>query len=120
MAEIGYKTKMEKPQLDRTAEDEESEGTPFSSSTTDPALTSLLQCPVCYVSPLIYQCVSGHLTCSNYKRRVHRCPTCRGFLGEFRNIAIEKVAEASALPCRFKDNGCLVVRTLTNHRLLYF
>ncbi|CAK9825738.1 E3 ubiquitin-protein ligase SIAH1B [Anthophora retusa] len=65
------------------------------SSSTD--LASLFECPVCfdYVLPPILQCQSGHLVCSNCRPKLNCCPTCRGPLGNIRNLAMEKVAGAS-------------------------
>ncbi|XP_023240188.1 E3 ubiquitin-protein ligase SIAH1B-like [Centruroides sculpturatus] len=85
----------------------------------DPTVISLLECPVCYenLATPIFQCVAGHLLCGSCRGRVHQCPTCRGYLGELRNIAMEKMAEAIALPCRFKDNGCQVVQKLQKRRI---
>lgn len=77
-------------------------------------LSYLFECPVCYdyVLPPIIQCNSGHLICSNCRPKVHCCPSCRGPLGSIRNLAMEKVAETIAFPCRFSAHGC-------GKRLLY-
>lgn len=71
-------------------------------------LSYLFECPVCYdyVHPPIIQCDSGHLICANCRPKVHFCPSCRGPLGSIRNLAMEKVAETIAFPCRFNSHGC--------------
>lgn len=58
-----------------------------------------------YLDPL--QCHNGHTLCSTCKSRVHnRCPTCRQELGDIRCLALEKVAEALELPCKYNSLGC--------------
>lgn len=71
-------------------------------------LTSFFECPVCfdYVLPPIIQCSSGHLICQNCKPKLNSCPTCRGPLGNIRNLAMEKVAQTIFFPCRYSQNGC--------------
>lgn len=56
-------------------------------------LASFFECPVCfdYVLPPILQCQSGHLVCSSCRSKLTCCPTCRGSLGNIRNLAMEKV-----------------------------
>merc|ERR1711915_480705 len=60
-------------------------------------LIQLLQCPLCLVelSPpgKIYQCVDGHLLCSQcrFKDKVQDCPSCQGRLAG-RNLAMERIA----------------------------
>lgn len=56
-------------------------------------LASFFECPVCfdYVLPPILQCQSGHLVCSSCRTKLTCCPTCRGSLGNIRNLAMEKV-----------------------------
>ena len=106
-----------------------------SSSSTD--LASLFECPVCfeYVLPPILQCQSGHLVCSNCRPKLSCCPTCRGplgekisvdwhffimisvssvffidffFIGNIRNLAMEKVASNVMFPCKYSTSGCTV------------
>ncbi|XP_043279988.1 E3 ubiquitin-protein ligase Siah1 isoform X1 [Venturia canescens] len=79
-----------------------------SSSSTD--LASLFECPVCfeYVLPPILQCQSGHLVCSNCRPKLSCCPTCRGPLGNIRNLAMEKVASNVMFPCKYSTSGCTV------------
>jgi len=80
-------------------------GTTLSSSTE---LASFFECPVCfeYVLPPILQCPSGHLVCSNCRPKLSCCPTCRGPLGNIRNLAMEKVASTVLFPCKFSTSGC--------------
>lgn len=60
-------------------------------------LASFFECPVCfdYVLPPILQCQSGHLVCSSCRSKLTCCPTCRGSLGNIRNLAMEKVYKCS-------------------------
>lgn len=71
-------------------------------------LASLFECPVCfdYVLPPILQCQSGHLVCSNCRPKLTCCPTCRGQLGNIRNLAMEKVASNVMFPCKHSSTGC--------------
>lgn len=73
-------------------------------------LASLFECPVCfdYVLPPILQCQSGHLVCSNCRSKLTCCPTCRGSLGNIRNLAMEKVASNVKFPCKHSSYGCNV------------
>ena len=63
-------------------------------NTSPSDLASLFECPVCfeYVLPPILQCQSGHLVCSNCRPKLSCCPTCRGTLGNIRNLGMEKVS----------------------------
>lgn len=72
----------------------------------------LLECPVCTkpMHPPIHQCPNGHTLCSDCKLRVHnRCPACRTELGNIRCLALEKVAAALELPCKYHSLGCFSV-----------
>lgn len=71
-------------------------------------LASLFECPVCfdYVLPPILQCHSGHLVCSSCRSKLTCCPTCRGALGNIRNLAMEKVASNVKFPCKHSSYGC--------------
>ena len=71
-------------------------------------LAALFECPVCfdYVLPPIYQCNSGHLICSNCRPKLQSCPSCRGSLGNIRNLGMEKVAETIQFPCKYANSGC--------------
>ncbi|KAG0719345.1 E3 ubiquitin-protein ligase Siah1 [Chionoecetes opilio] len=71
-------------------------------------LASLFECPVCfdYVLPPILQCQSGHLVCANCRPKLTCCPTCRGALGNIRNLAMEKVASTVMFPCKYSSSGC--------------
>lgn len=73
-------------------------------------LASLFECPVCfdYVLPPILQCQSGHLVCSSCRPKLSCCPTCRGPLGNIRNLAMEKVASNVMFPCKHSNTGCTV------------
>ncbi|KAM7286556.1 E3 ubiquitin-protein ligase Siah1 [Ixodes scapularis] len=80
--------------------------TPASNSTS--ALASLFECPVCfdYVLPPILQCQNGHLVCSSCRQKLTCCPTCRGPIGNIRNLAMEKVANSVFFPCKYSSTGC--------------
>lgn len=82
-------------------------------ATTD--LASLFECPVCfdYALPPILQCQSGHIVCSACRPKLQCCPTCRGPLGNIRNLAMEKVASTVMFPCKYASSGCSV--TLLHH-----
>jgi len=71
-------------------------------------LASFFECPVCfdYVLPPIYQCQAGHLVCSVCRPKLNCCPTCRGPLGNIRNLAMEKVANTVFFPCKYSASGC--------------
>ncbi|XP_071441311.1 E3 ubiquitin-protein ligase Siah1-like isoform X1 [Hetaerina americana] len=79
-----------------------------STSTSAADLASLFECPVCfeYVLPPILQCHSGHLVCQSCRPMLSCCPTCRGPLGNIRNLAMEKVASTVLFPCKFASSGC--------------
>ncbi|XP_048727232.1 E3 ubiquitin-protein ligase Siah1-like [Ostrea edulis] len=73
-------------------------------------LASLFECPVCfdYALPPITQCQSGHIVCQACKQKLNMCPTCRGPLGNIRNLAMEKVATTVMFPCKYSSSGCPV------------
>lgn len=79
-----------------------------SASTSASALASLFECPVCfdYVLPPILQCQNGHLVCSSCRQKLTCCPTCRGPIGNIRNLAMEKVANTVFFPCKYSLTGC--------------
>ncbi|ESN92606.1 hypothetical protein HELRODRAFT_69385, partial [Helobdella robusta] len=80
----------------------------LSSGNSSNDLASLFECPVCfdYALPPIMQCQSGHIVCSHCRPKLQFCPTCRGALGNIRNLAMEKVASQVLFPCRYMSNGC--------------
>lgn len=71
-------------------------------------LAALFECPVCFeiVLPPIMQCQVGHLVCASCRPKLSCCPTCRGTLGNIRNLAMEKVANNLMFPCKHKSTGC--------------
>jgi len=71
-------------------------------------LVNLFECPVCfdYALPPILQCQSGHIVCSQCRQKLSSCPTCRGPLGNIRNLGMEKVADTILFPCKYQTNGC--------------
>lgn len=85
-------------------------GSASNSTSISADLASLFECPVCfdYVLPPILQCQSGHLVCSTCRPKLNCCPTCRGPLGNIRNLAMEKVASTVMFPCKYSSSGCPV------------
>ncbi|CAH1153816.1 unnamed protein product [Phaedon cochleariae] len=71
-------------------------------------IAALFECPVCFevVLPPIMQCQVGHLVCASCRPKLSCCPTCRGTLGNIRNLAMEKVASNLMFPCKHKSTGC--------------
>ncbi|KAJ8299643.1 hypothetical protein KUTeg_023703 [Tegillarca granosa] len=71
-------------------------------------LANLFECPVCfdYALPPIMQCQSGHIVCQSCRQKLTMCPTCRGPLGNIRNLAMEKVASTVNFPCKYCNSGC--------------
>ncbi|RZB39071.1 Sina domain containing protein, partial [Asbolus verrucosus] len=67
-----------------------------------------LECPVCfdYITPPIYQCVTGHSICSECKGQVAECPTCKEEIKNTQNFTLEKMAYFLTYPCRFTEYGC--------------
>ena len=83
-------------------------------------LVNLFECPVCfdYALPPILQCQSGHIVCSQCRMKLSSCPTCRGPLGNIRNLGMEKVADTILFPCKYQNNGCtltLIHKTKLEH-----
>jgi len=81
-------------------------------------LVNLFECPVCfdYALPPILQCQSGHIVCSQCRQKLSSCPTCRGPLGNIRNLGMEKVADTILFPCKYQTNGCLL-NLMHKHKL---
>ncbi|CAB3365773.1 Hypothetical predicted protein [Cloeon dipterum] len=79
-----------------------------SGSSSNADLVSLFECPVCFdhVLPPIQQCQSGHLVCASCRPKLSCCPTCRGPLGNIRNLAMERVAMTVMFPCKYASMGC--------------
>lgn len=79
-----------------------------SSLNSNQDLASYFECPVCfdYALPPIMQCQSGHIVCQSCRAKLTMCPTCRGPLGNIRNLAMEKVASTVSFPCKYANNGC--------------
>ncbi|CAC5411755.1 SIAH1 [Mytilus coruscus] len=79
-------------------------------SSNNQDLASLFECPVCfdYALPPIMQCQSGHIVCQSCRQKLNLCPTCRGPLGNIRNLAMEKVASTVMFPCKYSNSGCPV------------
>lgn len=67
-----------------------------------------LECPICltHMRPPIYMCDIGHSFCSECKKCIKQCPTCRIFLKQARNFALEHIAECISYPCVNKHEGC--------------
>ncbi|KAL3203697.1 hypothetical protein MRX96_053196 [Rhipicephalus microplus] len=71
-------------------------------------MSSLLECPVCrnYALPPIMQCENGHHLCAPCRKNVAMCPVCRAPKGNNRNLALEKLAESTLFPCKYRSKGC--------------
>ncbi|XP_023227895.1 E3 ubiquitin-protein ligase SIAH1-like isoform X2 [Centruroides sculpturatus] len=82
------------------------------------ALASIFDCTVCWerVIPPIFQCAAGHILCARCKNRTNRCPSCRGVLGQDRNLALERVAEILGFPCKYRNWGCRRIVRNTERR----
>ncbi|GFR31111.1 e3 ubiquitin-protein ligase SIAH1 [Trichonephila clavata] len=83
-------------------------GASGTASNTAADLASLFECPVCfdYVLPPILQCQNGHLVCASCRHKLTCCPSCRGPIGNIRNLAMEKVATTVFFPCKYSSSGC--------------
>ncbi|OWA50987.1 E3 ubiquitin-protein ligase Siah1 [Hypsibius exemplaris] len=93
---------------------------PSSASSSNTAVNSddlvgLFECPVCfdYAIPPLLQCQSGHMVCQPCREKLSFCPTCRGPIGNIRNLAMEKVASTLSFPCRYSNHGCSVTMSHT-------
>ncbi|XP_010496735.1 PREDICTED: E3 ubiquitin-protein ligase SINA-like 5 [Camelina sativa] len=68
----------------------------------------VLDCPIC-CEPLkrpIYECINGHLACSSCCQKLNkRCSFCRCEIGDRRCRAMEKVIEATIVPCPNAKHG---------------
>ena len=75
----------------------------------DEALLSELECPVCmqYMVPPINLCASGHSICSNCRKHVLYCPTCKAGFLRTRNLVLENIARSQKYPCANRQSGCL-------------
>uniref|UniRef100_H0Y1D8 E3 ubiquitin-protein ligase n=1 Tax=Otolemur garnettii TaxID=30611 RepID=H0Y1D8_OTOGA len=71
-------------------------------------LRSIFECPACsaHVLPPIFQCRGGHLVCISCRQKLTSCPTCRGPLGSFHNLALDRVAYSLSFPCKYTSAGC--------------
>nr|XP_037291377.1 E3 ubiquitin-protein ligase Siah1-like [Rhipicephalus microplus] len=71
-------------------------------------MSSLLECPICrnYALPPIMQCENGHHLCAPCRKNVAMCPVCRAPKGNNRNLALEKLAESTLFPCKYRSKGC--------------
>ncbi|CAM4944990.1 unnamed protein product [Rotaria socialis] len=70
-------------------------------------LVNLFECPVCfdYALPPILQCQSGHIVCSQCRQKLSSCPTCRGPLGNIRNLVHKNKLEHEDC-CDFRPYMC--------------
>ncbi|CAA7030327.1 unnamed protein product [Microthlaspi erraticum] len=93
-----------------------------SSSSSSPQSVKLkssdvLDCPTC-CEPLkkpIYQCSNGHVACSQCVTKVkNRCPFCRSHIGDIRCLVMEKIIEATIVPCKNAVYGCKETTTYGN------
>ncbi|KAG5866861.1 hypothetical protein JTB14_008768 [Gonioctena quinquepunctata] len=63
-------------------------------------LLQLLECPFCkeYMSPPIYQCLSGHTMCNTCKVALGKCSTCDSNIEKTRNYTLEELSKKVELP----------------------
>ncbi|KAG7586023.1 Zinc finger SIAH-type [Arabidopsis thaliana x Arabidopsis arenosa] len=98
-------------------QEQEQSGSPNSSQLVKLQSSDVLDCPTC-CEPLkrpIYQCSNGHLACSSCCKKLNkRCSFCRCNIGDIRCRAMEKVIEASLVPCRNAKHGCKETTTYCN------
>ncbi|VVB02887.1 unnamed protein product [Arabis nemorensis] len=96
---------------------EEQLGSPKSSQSAKLQSTGVLDCPTCR-KPLkrpIYQCINGHQACSSCCKKLNKtCSFCRAHIGDIRCRAMEKVVEASIVPCPNEKYGCNETTTYCN------
>ncbi|PNF39358.1 E3 ubiquitin-protein ligase SIAH1 [Cryptotermes secundus] len=87
-------------------------------ATVQEDLASEFECPVCcnYLEAPVLQCRNGHVICANCRAKLTSCPICRARLGNFRNLAMEKVASTLMLPCNYSVFGCAVALLHTERR----
>ncbi|XP_075726089.1 E3 ubiquitin-protein ligase sina [Rhipicephalus microplus] len=71
-------------------------------------MSTLLECPVCgnYALPPIMQCENRHHLCAPYRKNVAMCPVCHAPKENNRNLALEKLAESTLFPCKYRSKGC--------------
>ncbi|KAJ8929367.1 hypothetical protein NQ314_017948 [Rhamnusium bicolor] len=64
----------------------------------------MLECPLCkeYMSPPIYQCLSGHTICNTCKDKKESCSTCEAKIENTRNYVLEDLSKKVELP-QFDD-----------------
>ena len=75
-------------------------------------LEKLFECPICtnFLQIPILMCENGHSICNDCKNLVHTCPECRAKWTPKRNLKLEQILGTITKPCRYKENGCTVVR----------
>ncbi|XP_023014612.2 uncharacterized protein [Leptinotarsa decemlineata] len=63
-------------------------------------LLQLLECPFCkeYMSPPIYQCLTGHTMCNTCKSSLSKCSTCDADIEKTRNYTLEELSKKVELP----------------------
>ncbi|GLV41182.1 seven in absentia [Carabus blaptoides fortunei] len=81
---------------------------PLYNGQTDEALMHEVECPVCkdHMIRPIRMCAAGHNICDNCFQKLTECPTCRGVLGQTRNISLETLSEQMHYRCMYYDEGC--------------
>ncbi|KAL1192356.1 E3 ubiquitin-protein ligase SINA-like 5 [Cardamine amara subsp. amara] len=106
--EEGFESSEDEDDFEDLVTDEQSESSKSSQSVKLQS-SDVLDCPTC-CEPLnrpIYQCSNGHLACSSCCKKMNKkCSFCRCLIGDIRCIAMEKVIEASIVPCPNAKYGC--------------
>ena len=74
------------------------------------SLLELLTCPACsqVVSLPVSQCRKGHLYCSNCRTN-NSCRICKQTFSEAPNIALEKIINCIALPCKYRSSPTIII-----------
>lgn len=78
---------------------------------TSNELLSLLECPVCMLSPMlppIRQCPNGHVLCDSCSATpaCYACPQCRQHPMTIRNLVLEQLAKGLDVKCNNAALGC--------------
>lgn len=76
--------------------------------------SKILECPICFEVPLttpILLCQSGHLICSECRKRVNQCGLCGKKFTSVRNYTVEGMIEKFYFKCKYEEQGCSEVQT---------
>lgn len=71
-------------------------------------IEKMMECPVCmeFMTPPIWQCVSGHPLCDICSKKVNTCPTCRVDMEKkVRNFLAESILSMNSHFCQYSRCG---------------